>query len=111
MSNNEVRKYFVKEAYRTNLESMRIHAWNAIYDITDGKCNKVDIMGKMMDISDLQNFILEIEDLDNKARFGKVTGREYGRIKAISDARNMIRYCQCIDAGMSEDHAGYAFID
>lgn len=104
------RKYFVKMNYRFNLDSMHDHVWCAIYDIEDGVCDKVLLMGEEMDLDKLYAFKDEIEDLMGKA-FGKVTGKEYGRIKAISDERNLLRYSRCIASGMSESEAGYAFFD
>lgn len=106
----EERKYYVKANYRFNIDSMIDHVWCAIYDIQDGKCKSVDLMGERMDVKKLYNFLYELHDLQSKYMY-KVTGREYGRIKAISDARNMIRYCQCMNSGMSEKDAGYAFFD
>lgn len=106
----QVRKYFVKANYRFNLDSMREHVWCILYDMRDGLYDKVNLMGETMDVDKVENFLEELEDLESKA-FGKVTGKEYGRIKAISDERNMIRYTKCIASGMDEDKAAYAFFD
>lgn len=104
------RKYLVKDAYRTNLDSMITKVWCYIDDIQEGKYQAVKVMGKVMDEDDLYSFIQEMEDLECKAH-GRVTGKEYGRIKAISDERNLIRYATCISSGMDEKDAGYAFFD
>ena len=106
----EQRKYYVKMNYRFNLDSMHDHIWCAIYDIEDGVCEKVHLMGEEMDLDRLYEFLEEVSDLQSKA-FGKVTGKEYGRIKAISDERNMIRYATCRAHGMNESDAQYAFFD
>ena len=107
----EVRKYWVKAAYKTNLDSMATHVKCLMYDIEDGKCETVNLMGEEMTYDDLVDFEMECQDLLGAAMYGKVTGSEYGRIKAISDERNMIRYMQCVSKGMSEDEAVYAFME
>lgn len=107
----EQRKYFVKENYRFNLDSMITKVWCYIYDIQEGKYEYVYLMGRKMDEEALDVFKDECEDLLLKAQCGKVTGKEYGRIKAISDERNIIRYATCLEKGMSENDAGYAFFD
>lgn len=106
----EQKKYFVKMNDRFNLDSMHDHVWCLIYDIEDGLYDTVELMGETMNIDMLEEFKDECEDLYGKAISGKVTGKEYGRIKAISAERNMIRYCQCLASGMSEDDASYAFM-
>ena len=106
----EERKYYVKENYRFNLDSMHDHVWCCIYDIQDGKCKTVNLMGEEMDEARLYEFKEELEDLSSKASY-KVTGKEYGRIKAIADERNLIRYATCLNSGMSEEEAGLAFFD
>ena len=104
------RKYWVKMNYRFNLDSMNTHLWCIIYDMRDGLYDTVQIMGETMDLDRVEEFREEVEDLMGKM-FGKVTGKEYGRIKAISDERNMIRYCTCLANGMDESKAAYAFFD
>lgn len=108
---NEVRKYWVKAAFKTNLDSMATHVKCCMYDIEDGKCETVNLMGKEMTYSDLVDFEIECQELLGYAMYGKVTGSEYGRIKAISDERNMLRYSQCIAKGMDEEKAAYAFME
>ena len=105
------KKYYVKENLRFNLESMRTHVQVCMYDIEDGKYKEVELMGETMNYSRLNKFLEEIEDLMTKANYSKVTGKEYGRIKAISDERNMLRYIKCINSGMSENDASYAFFE
>lgn len=90
---------------------MYTHVWCCIYDIEDGKCETVNLMGKEMDITRLEEFREEVSDLLGKAMYGKVTGKEYGRIKDICAERNLIRYATCLASGMSEDRAAYAFFD
>ena len=106
----QVKKYFVKHNYRFNLDSMRIHVMNMIDDIRDGEYETVELMGEKMDEDRLEEFKSEIEDLMMKA-YGPVCGKDYGRIKAISDARNMIRYAMCMSKGMIERHSALALFD
>lgn len=107
----ESRKYYVKHNYRFNLDSMRISMLNIRDDMRDGVITEpVEVMGELMTEDAVEAFIAEIEDLIYKA-YGQVTGKEYGRIKAISDARNAMRYATCIAAGMSEYDAALAFYE
>ena len=106
----EERKYYVKESMRFNLDSMNTKLWCLMDDIENGKYEYVEIMGKKMGWHELNAFRHEVQDLESKA-YGRVTGREYGRIKAISEARNMMRYMTCLASGMSENDASYAFME
>lgn len=106
----EERKYFVKAAYRTNLDTMITKLQCFEYDMRDGEYETVEVMGKTYDDITIGDLIDECRDLLGKANFGKVTGREYGRIKAISDARDIMRYNTCISKGMDESKAAYAFL-
>ena len=105
------RKYWVKMNWRTNLDSMYTSLCCILYDMEDGITETVEIMGKEMDYDAVWDFREEVGDLLSKATVGKVTGKEYGRIKAISDERNMWRYSKCLAAGMSENEAALAFFD
>lgn len=107
----QVAKYYVNAAMRTNLDSMYTSLTNIIYDMMNGLYSEKEIMGKRMNFDEVWGLRAEVEYLYNKADFGKVTGKEYGRIKAISDERNMWRYSRCIASGMSEDKAAYAFME
>ena len=106
----EIKKYFVKMNMRFNLESMRTTMLNIRDDMRDNEYETIEIMGKIMNEDDVENFIDELEDLMSKANY-KVTGKEYGRIKAIADARNLMRYATCLANGMSESDASLAFFD
>ena len=106
----QVKKYFVKMNYRFNLDSMRTHVLNLIDDIRDGKSETVELMGETMDEDRLEEFKDELEDLSWKAYY-PVCGKDYGRIKEISDERNMIRYATCIANGIDENDASSAFFD
>lgn len=106
----QTKKYFVKHNYRFNLDSMLTHVMNMIDDIRDGKYETVELMGEKMDEDRLIEFKDEVEDLLMKSYY-PVCGKDYGRIKAISDARNMIRYAICMSNGMSEKEAALAFFD
>ena len=107
---NSTKTYYVKHNYLFNLDSMRIHVMNLIDDMRDGEIDEVKIMGEVMDIDRLEEFKEEIEDLMMKA-YGPVCGKDYGRIKAISDERNMIRYITWTAKGMDERDADYCFFD
>ena len=106
----QVKKYYVKQNYRFNMDSMRVHVMNLIDDIRDGKFETVELMGETMDEYRLEAFREELEDLMAKAYY-PVCGKDYGRIKAISDERNMIRYSTCMAKGMDESEAGFCFFD
>jgi hypothetical protein len=104
------RKYYVKSNWWFNLDSMNTKIYCLIDDIQEGKYEYIWLMGKKMGIKELISFQLEIHDL-MKYQGYKVTGKQYGRIKAISDERNMMRYATCLAKGMNEEDAGYAFMD
>nr|DAG04037.1 MAG TPA: hypothetical protein [Myoviridae sp. ctbEa13] len=106
----QVKKYFVKHNYRFNLDSMLTHVMNMIDDMRDGSYDEVELMGEKMDYDRLIEFRDEVEDLLMKSYY-PVCGKDYGRIKAISDARNMIRYATCMANGMNEREAALAFFD
>lgn len=105
------RKYFVRMNWRFNLDSMMDSLWLVLHDMEDGTIQTAEIMGEEMDYDAVWNFREEVGELLSKATCGKVTGKEYGRIKAISDERNMWRYSKCLEAGMSEEDAALAFFD
>lgn len=103
------RKYYVKPGWRTNLDTMLTKVELYDYDMRDGEYDSIEIMGKVYDV-------VTIEQLENELRhlisvsFGKVTGKEYARIKFISEYRDQLRYATCISKGMSESKAAYAFM-
>lgn len=105
-----VKKYPVKMNYRFNLDSMRTHALVILDEMRDGEIETVHLMGQDMDETAVERFIEEIEELMSKMYY-PVSGKDYGRIKAISDERNMIRYATCISKGMSENDAASAFFE
>ena len=109
----EVRKYRVKTDWIFNLESMNDKLWCIIYDIEDGKIQlPIEIAGtKINDEDDVYALKEECNELEWIAKSGKVTGKEYGRIKQIVEWRVMARYCRCLESGMSEKDAGMCFSD
>lgn len=107
----EERKYWVKMNWRFNLDSMHTSLWLIREDMIDGKIETAEIMGETMDYDRLEEFMEEVDNLLLASQTRKVTGKEYGRIKAISDERNLWRYTRCIESGMSDYEAGYAFFD
>lgn len=105
----EQRKYFVKAGWRTNLDTMLTKVECIDYDMRDGEYDSVEIMGKVYDVVTIEELKDELRHLISVS-YGKVTGKEYGRIKAISEYRDMIRYATCIAKGMDESRAAYAFM-
>lgn len=105
----EERKYFVKAAWRTNLDTMLTKVECYDYDMRDGEYDSIEIMGKTYDVVTIEELKDELRRLINVS-YGKVTGKEYGRIKAISEYRDLIRYSTCIAKGMDEQKAAYAFM-
>jgi len=105
------RKYFCNSSMKFNLDSMYTHVKVIAFDMEDGKINSVNICGDTWTVDTIYDLLEELSDLLDKAVFGKVTGKEYGRIKDISQERQMIRYMTCLASGMSERDAGYAFTD
>lgn len=105
--NSEVRKYYVKSGMRFNLDSMSTSLSLKIYEMQDGEYDTVWIMGKKLDLDGVEALKDEVDDLLMKANFGKVTGREYGRIKEISEERDAWRLARNIEAGTPDEYLGY----
>jgi len=107
------RKYRVKGSWIFNLESMSDHIWCIIYDAEEGKIRfPISVAGKLIKDEDgLYELKDECFELEWAAKSRKVTGREYGRIKAIVEYRVMARYTRCLNSGMSESMAGECFAD
>ena len=106
----EERKYWVKASYRTNLDSFITKCQCIWYDMVDGEYDEIELLGKKYNAGNIYGLIDECQVLLGIANCGKVTGREYGRIKQISEFREWQRYNTCIANGMSEDKASYAFL-
>lgn len=106
----EERKYYVKSNWWFNLDSMNTKIYCLLDDIEEGKFEYVWLMGKKMYEKELISFQAEIQNLLAYQGY-KVTGKQYGRIKAISDERNMMRYATCLANGMNENNVSYAFMD
>ena len=107
------RKYWVKESWIFNLESMHDKLWCIVYDIRDNKIKlPITVADKVIKSEDdIWELLNEAEDLEWKAKSGTVTGKQYGRIKAIVEWRVGVRYTTCLEAGMSEAKAGRCFED
>lgn len=112
MSQNE-RKYRIKESWRFNLESMNDKLWCLEYDYQDGELQlPIEVAGTIInDEDDFASLREECQDLLDAARYRKVTGKEFGRIKEIVEWRVNARYMRCMAAGMSERDAGKCFED
>lgn len=109
----QVKKYFVNHNMRTNLDSTHCMIENALFDIRNDDIKSFTFLGKVYtydNYDELYDFKLELEELIFKAWY-RVDGKTYGRIKAISDERNIIRYSICISKGMSEQDAALAFFE
>lgn len=114
----DIKKYWASSSMKFNCESMRTKLLNIrdyMRDGEDDKGNKfpdsVEICGKEVDLDSIDDLIEEVENLVWAAMTRKLTGKEYGRMKAIAEERQMMRYATCLASGMSERDAGYAFTD
>ena len=110
---SEERKYRVKGEWIFNLESMHDKLWVIENDVIEKELDfPFEIAGKTIkNFDDLDDLKAEVEALEWIAKSGKVTGKEYGRIKAIVEWRTMVRYARCLASGMSESDAGKCFQD
>lgn len=113
LSNPDEKKYFVKESWIFNLESMHDKLWVIESAIQTGELQfPFQLAGKnIKDYNDLEDLRQESYELEDKAKRGKVTGLQYGRIKAIVAWRVEQRYNACMAAGMNERDAGRCFED
>lgn len=109
----DVRKYWIKQSWIFNLESMQDKLACIGYDIEDGKLQfPLEIIGRQIkDFDELDAFREECGELEWRAKSGKVTGKEFGRIKAIVNWRVNVRYAVCLAHGMSEAEAGRCFAE
>ena len=102
--------YRINSRMSFNISSMVTHVWCLSYDFHDGKIKEpVECCGRILTCEDdCIDLVHDLEELP--CHVGDfVTGKQYGWIKAITEERCMIRYATCINAGMSERDAGYAF--
>jgi len=109
----EERKYWIKQSWIFNLEAMHDKLYCIGYDLDDGTIKgPIEILGyKIADSSDIYDLLEECEKLEWTAKSGKVTGKEFGRIKEIVSWRVGARYATCIANGMNEAKAGMCFED
>lgn len=103
------RKYFVKSGMRTNLDSFHDRLLCAQYDLCNNGVEYVEFLGKRWTASTIYDLVDEVENLIWVSG-GRVTGKEYGRIKEISNDQNWHRYNCCIASGMDDDRASHAFM-
>ena len=110
---SEERKYWIKEDWIFNLESMNDKIWCIIYDLREDKIKcPFEVAGtEINDEGDLLRLKDECNELEWTSKSGKVTSKEYGRIKEIVEWRVMNRYITCINNGMDENKAGACFDD
>ena len=106
-------KYWVKMAWRFNLESMNDKLWCVIYDVEEGKLVlPVEIAGTTCrTVDDIYALKEECAELCWASQSRRVTGKEYGRIKQIVNWRVYARYATCVASGMEERFAGECFAD
>lgn len=109
----DVRKYFVKDAWKFNLESAYEKLKCLEYELDDGNLAFPFLAAgiKVTDYDGLFALQEEVEELAWVAKTRKVTGREYGRIKQIVSWRVNQRYITCIHNGLPESEAGACFAD
>ena len=109
----EVKKYWVKGSWIFNLESMHDKLGCIEMDVFEDKLSfPFEIAGTTInDFDDLQALTEECGELEWAAKSGKVTGKQYGRIKAIVEWRVNQRYVTCLNHGMTESDAGQCFED
>lgn len=110
---SEQRKYLVKMSWIFNIESMSDHLHCKIYDVEDGKLQLPIVVAETEcnSIEDIEALIEEAYELEWKAKCGRVTGKEYGRIREFVNYRVYARYETCIANGMDESRAGMCFSD
>ena len=96
---NSERKYFVKESWIFNLESMYGRLKCIEMDIDEGTKNfPFEVANTQInDYDDLYNLIEECNKLEWTAKSRRVTGKEYGRIKEIVNWRVGARYMACLN--------------
>ena len=106
------RKYYVKESWRFNLESMNDKIWCLIYDADDHKIDfPIEGAGKKIaDVCGLYDLLNEVQELTGAANY-RVDGKTYGRIREVVGWRINARYAACMAAGMDERDAGMCFED
>ena len=109
----ELRKYFVKQSWIFNLESVQDKLACIGYDIEEGALDfPLELAGRTIsDWDDLEKLKQDAERLEWTAKSGRVTGKEYGEIKKIVEWRVGVRYATCVAAGMDERRAGGCFED
>lgn len=108
------KRYFVKESWIFNLESMHDKIFCLMYDVRDKKIElPFTVAGKTInDEGDLWELLDEAGNLEGAAKSSRgVTGKEYGRIKEIVAWRVEARYVACMASGMDESEAGKCFED
>jgi len=108
------KRYMVKEDWIFNLESMHDKLFCIELDLREGRLQfPFEVAGKTInDYDDLDELANEAAELEYKAKSNRgVTGKEYGRIKAIVSWRVMQRYARCMASGMDEKDAARCFED
>lgn len=93
-----IRKYCVNPTWIFNLESIHDKLWCIIYDIQSNKVTlPIKIAGRTIkDESAVYELMNEVADLECVAKSGKVTNKEYGKIKAIVNWEVNTRYTMCV---------------
>lgn len=106
--------YFVKSAWVSNLDSAHENLCLFRDELLMGDRASVEAFGRVYTMSNedaLSALIRECYRLYVAASSGKVSGRDYGRIKTIVEWRVNQRYARCLSSGMSERDAGVCFGD
>lgn len=113
VSDPDERKYYVKESWIFNLESMHDKLWVLENDLDEHRLEfPLKVAGReLKNWDDFAALREEVYNMEGAAKSGKVTGREYGRIREIVAWRVEVRYATCLAAGMEESKAGQCFED
>ena len=104
--------YRINSRMAFNLGSMITHVWCLSYDFRDGLIKEpIECCGRILKSEDdCIDLVHELEELPGYVG-DFVTGKQYGWIKRITEERCVLRYAACINAGMSENDAAYAFMN
>ena len=118
-TNTKKKTYFATSGMRTNLDSLNTKLYLVECGMRgDNDCSSYVNEDKSFDFLDVHYtdeydiYLLreEVQNLLWKGQMGTLSGKEYGRAKELSDARDMMRYATCLANGMSEQEASLAFM-
>ena len=106
-----MKTYYCNSSMKTNLDTMYHRAKNLEYDFERGiQTEKVYIDGAYQNFDTISDLVDELYDLWDKAMYGKVSGKEYGRIKQLQIENQNWRYEKNIKAGRTPAEAMYSYL-